>query len=195
MRRLLPKTSALSVFVTAVGLAFFPQLAISDSFTFTTLPANGNVAGAAGSVVGWGYSITNQSAADWLVTTNLTADPFQNGNPTLLFDFPFLAPGQTVTESFNPASSFGLYELAWNSNAPANSVNSGNFVLSAQWWTGDPTGTGVLIADATDVSAPYSASVGSSTVVPEPSSFLLLISAAAVFAFCLPRSRHFAPRS
>ncbi len=188
MRQILPKTRALCVLMIAAASAFFPLPALSDSFSFSTIPASGNVAGSAGSTIGWGYSITNDSSADWLVTTNLTANPFLNGTPALLFDFPFLAPGQTATESFNPATSSGLYEMTWNSNAPMGFVNSGNFVLSAQWWTGDPTGTGMFIADATDASASYSANVGRSAVVPEPSSFALLVCAAILFGCCLPRS-------
>lgn len=191
MRVLLPKTKALRVFALAVTMASFALSARPDSFTFSALPASGKVASSAGSAVGWGFSISNEGSADWLVTTNLTADPFLNGTPTVLFDFPFLAPGQAITESYDPATSSGLYGLIWDLNALTGSVDSGNFVLNAEWWSGDPTGTGVFIADATSASAPYSAVVGGGpSIVAEPSTFLLLVCSSLVFlASTSPRLR------
>ena len=142
----------------------------ADSVTFSLLPPNGNVSGTAASLVGWGYSLTNNSSADWFVSTNLSSDSFANGTPTLLFDFPSLAPGATVTEPFDAVNSTGLYELLWDSSAPGGFTNSGNFVLSGQWWTGDPSRTGTYLADATDVALPYEATVTPSTsTIPEPS--------------------------
>lgn len=146
----------------------------ADSFQFSLIPENGSVAGSAGTSVGWGYSITNQSSADWLLTTDLTSDPFLHATPTLLFDFPTIAPGQTVTEPFNASTATGLYEITWDSGAPDGFVNTGNFVLSAQWWDGDPLSGGTEIAAAPDASAAYSATA--SAVVnnaPEPSAWLL----------------------
>lgn len=176
MRALL-KLSPICILIAFATAVSFPSRALGDSFTFSTLPVSGNVSGSAGATVGWGYSITNQSSSDWLVTTNLTADSFLNGTPTLLFDFPFIAPGQTAAESFNPAASSGLYEVTWDSSAPAGFVNVGNFALSAQWWTGNPIGDGVFIADAPDVNTSYSASVGPATAVPEPPGLVLILSA------------------
>jgi hypothetical protein len=151
----------------------------ADSITFTTLPSDGNVSGPAGSLVGWGYSLTNDSSADWFLATNLNSDSFSNGTPTLLFDFPEVAPGATVTEAFDAVNGIGLYELQWDPAAPTGFVNSGDFVLSGQWWDGDPFNGGNYIADATDTSLPYSAIVSASTTstVPEPSSFVLLMAA------------------
>jgi hypothetical protein len=164
-----------------VWLEFTAALLISttalpaDSFQFSLVPENGSVAGSPGTSVGWGYSITNQSSADWLVTTDLTADPFLHGTPTLLFDFPTIAPGQTITEPFDANTAAGLYELTWDSGAPDGFVNTGSFVLSAQWWDGDPLSGGAEIAAAPDASAAYSATA--SAVVnnaPEPSAWLMV---------------------
>jgi hypothetical protein len=69
----------------------------------------------------------------------------------------------------------GLCELQWDPSAPVGFVNSGDFILSGQWYEGDPFNGGNYIADATDTLLPYSAAVtGSVSGVPEPSSFLLL---------------------
>lgn len=182
MMQLLLKISRISVITVCAAIVMVSRSAHADSFTFSPMPANGNISGPAGSTVGWGYSIANQSSSDWLVTTDLTADPFLHGTPELLFNFPSIAPGQTVTESFNSTIPTGLYELAWDSNAPASFSNSGDFVLSAEWWTGDPLSGGAFITDAPDASDPYSATVGGSSAVPEPSSLLLVLTAFATIA-------------
>jgi hypothetical protein len=147
----------------------------ADSITFDLLPSDGNVSGPPGSLVGWGYSLEDTDPSNWFVATDLNSDSFSNGTPTLLFDFPILAPGDTVTEAFDPVNGIGLFELQWDASAPAGFVNSGNFTLSGEWWDGDPLNGGNFIADAPDIALPYSATVTSpSSAVPEPSSFVLL---------------------
>jgi hypothetical protein len=157
--------------------AISPSLLLgSDVYMFSTIPGDGNISGAPGATIGWGYSITNESTTDWLLATNLNADSFAFGTPTLLFDFPEVAPGATVTEVFDPIGLTGLYEDVLNDPVPDGSVDSGDFVLSAQWYTGDPFNGGTFIADALDTDAAYSATVTSSSSTPEPSSFALLAS-------------------
>ena len=102
------------------------------------IPSDGNVSGLPGSLVGWGYSLMNNDPSNWFMSTDLNADSFLNGPPTLLFDFPILAPGGSVTEAFDPVNSMGLFELPWDPSAPDGFVNSGNFTLSGQWFDGDP---------------------------------------------------------
>lgn len=82
-----------------------------------------------------------------------------------------------MTEAFDAVNSIGLFELQWDISAPSGSVNAGTFVLSGQWWNGDPLNGGNLIAAATDVALPYSATVsgGSGPVMPEPVSLLLFL--------------------
>jgi hypothetical protein len=123
---------------------FFLSLAapVPADILFSVLPSDGNISGPAGSLVGWGYSLTNTDLSNWYMSTDLNADSFSNGTPTLLFDFPILAPGDTVTESFDSVNSIGLFELLWDSSAPDGFVNSGDFILSGQWWDGDPFGGG-----------------------------------------------------
>jgi hypothetical protein len=77
----------------------------ADSITFSLLPGDGNLSGAPSSLIGWGYSITNNSTADWFLATGLNSDSFSNGTPTSLFDFPEVGPGQTVTEAFDAVNS------------------------------------------------------------------------------------------
>jgi hypothetical protein len=173
------KTRLLGVFgailLTSAGAV---SSAWGSTFTFDLLPGGGAISGPAGSTIGWGYSITNESATDWLVTTGLNADSFVDGTPSLLFDFPTIAPGSVVTVPFDALTSTGLYMLTCDAAAPVGSLNSGTFILSAQWWDGDPFGGGNYLMDALDASQVYSASVSEANgAIPEPSSWLLALSA------------------
>jgi hypothetical protein len=158
---------SLTAMATAALIGMGSSCRASDIFTFDLIPVSGDLAGPAGSTVGWGYSITNESPTDWLLTINLNSDSFLDGTANLLFDFPEVAPEATVTELFDPINSIGLYELTWDPDAPTGFVNSGNFVLSAQWYDGDPFNGGNYIADAPDTNAAYSATVSPSGA-PEP---------------------------
>jgi hypothetical protein len=112
------------------------------------------------------------------MATDLNSDSFSNGTPTLLFDFPILAPSDSVTETFDSVDGIGLYELQWDVSAPVGFVNSGNFTLSGGWWDGDPLDGSNFLFDATDISLPYAATVtGSESSVPEPSSWWLCLGA------------------
>jgi hypothetical protein len=157
--------------------------AYAGTYTFDTIPSNGVIQGLPGSTIGWGYTISNNSSTDWLVTTGLNAGLFTNGTPDgSYFDFPAIAPGLTTTVNFDPVAFTGLYGLTWDVSAPPGSVDSGQFILSAQWWTGDPSGTGTFIENAPDEGSPYSASVVSApSSAPEPvSCFTVLIGLAAL---------------
>lgn len=119
-----------------------------------------------------------RTPANWLLTTNLGADAFLFGTPDAsVFDFPAVAPGTTVTVVFDSTNLLGLFAFAWDVGAPSGFVNSGTFVLSAEWWDGDPFLGGAFIANAEDLTAPYSATV---TAVPEPGTAWLLLSAVGV---------------
>jgi len=174
------KTSRCWQPVLLAGVLLFLAGPVSADIVFTTIPADGNVSGPAGSLVGWGYSITNTDPSDWFLATDLNSDSFSNGTPTLLFDFPEVAPGAIVTEAFDPINSIGLFELQWDPSAPIGAVNSGNFVLSGELWDGDPFNGGTFIADALDTSAAYTATVIGSESTPEPGSFPLLASGLAI---------------
>ena len=161
--------------VAVVGLLLTtPTRAFGGTVDVSLIPSDGAIAGPPGSLVGWGYAVTNSSSTDWFVTTLLNADSFANGAPNLLFDFPSVAPGATVSVPYDSGTAAGLYELLWDVGAPAGFVNSGNFVLSSQWWDGDPLNGGSFLFDELDISLPYSATVTEDTSgVPEPSTWWL----------------------
>jgi hypothetical protein len=158
----------------------FAATTYADTFTFSTVPGSGNLSAAAGSTVGWGYSVTNNSLTQWLVFASL--DPsasFANGTANAdVFDFPIVAPLSTLTQAYDGTN--GLYEFTWNAGAPAGSSNSGNFVLGAEWWSGDPfdpIAPGKFLTAIPAFNAPYSVTVAAScecTPVPESSSLPML---------------------
>jgi hypothetical protein len=164
--------------------------AFADDTTLTLIPASGDVSGPPGSTVGWGYTITNNTA-EWIQTMNVSAHPFQNGTPNLIFDFPAVAPDGSVTLDFSLVATpscvsppCGLYELTWDSGAPKAFTNSGTFTVSSDFFSGNPSTPGsVDLGPAPDASAAYSATVSSTGVSPEPSSLLLLVSGLGVLAF------------
>jgi hypothetical protein len=158
----------------------FAATSYADTFTFSTIPPSGSVSGAAGSTLGWGYSVTNNSLDQWLLFNNVGADTaFLNGTANAsVFDSPVVAPNSTITTDYDGTN--GLFEFTWNVSAPAGSFNSGNFLLSAEWWSGNPfddVAPGELLESIPDFSVPYSVTIPVScncTPVPESSSLLTL---------------------
>ncbi len=163
--------------------------AFAGTYTVELQPANGNVAGPPGYLVGWGYTITNQSPTDWLVTSALNSDPFLYGTAIYVFDFPILDPGASVTVPFNPLIPAGLFALLWQPGAPDGTMNSGVFTVSAEWWTEDPGNGGTFLDVAPDATANYAAVVHS----PEAGTGPLLAGAFLVLAIGAPvwRRRRF----
>src|SRR5579864_7263805 len=95
-----------------LGVLLAYHAARAESFSFITEPNPGDVTGTAGSTVGWGYSITNNSTSNYLALTGIDSDLFlaADGTPDAsIFDFPVLAPLETVTEMYDPASFIGLF--------------------------------------------------------------------------------------
>lgn len=153
-------------------LAFASSLATADNltYTFNVIPPSGNIIGAPGATVGWGYSITNNSSSEDLVTTALNAGSFFFGTPVSFFDLPIVGPGSNVTENFI-ANTMGLYQETFFSNVPPGSSDTGVFTLSAEFCS-DPTNPSTC-GKASDTTRAYAASVSAANV-PEPATILLL---------------------
>ena len=164
----------LGLFVIGAVLLWGPPAYAIPDWSFSTLPASGDVAGPPGSTVGWGYTITNPDSVNFLELTNISAGVFQHGTPLSLFDFPVVGPLGTRTVPFDGTN--GLFELTWDATAPVGFVNSGMFVLSADWFDGDPLAGGNFLEAAPDRTAPYSATVarGGGVPIPEPATGLLV---------------------
>lgn len=171
MRLISQKTLSRSISVTLLLWIFSAQVHAATDWSFST----NNTAGAPGATVGWGYTITNFDSVNWLSLTGLSVDPFIHGTPQLLFDYPAIAPGSSLSVSYDGIN--GLYQFTWDSNAPLGFTNSGQFTLSADWYNGDPFAGGSFIDVAPERSASYTA-----TVVPLPAAWVLLTSGLAGLA-------------
>ncbi|MGA7410001.1 MAG: hypothetical protein WBW33_05910 [Bryobacteraceae bacterium] len=173
------RTISLQPVLIVLALLITGMSARADTYTFSLDPLSGNIQGPDGSTIGWGYSITNDSGTDWLVTTNLSAGIFSDASPDASpFDFPIIAPLSTVSLPFDPSTDTGLFALNWDAGAPVGFVNSGVFTLSADWYTGDPLAGGNFDQHASDETAAYSATVSASSgpaPVPEPGTLKLII--------------------
>ncbi len=165
--------------------ALAPSAATATSFTFATLPASGVLSGAAGETLGFGYTLTNPSPADWLVLTSLDTGVFLDGTPdSALFDFPVLAPGESRTTPFAIGSA-GLFAFTWDPSAPIGSLNAGLFVIGGEWWSGDPAAGGAFLASATAATATYQVQL-----VPEAGTLVLLSIAGVIGWPRSSRARH-----
>ena len=101
-------------------LAFAPA-ASAGPITFELLPASGAISGDAGSTIGWGYSVTNDSESR-LELTGIGADWFEHALADASpFDYAILAPGVTHSVAFDAVAPLGLYRLTWDALAPAAS--------------------------------------------------------------------------
>jgi len=153
-----------------------PAFALPD-WSVSLFPATGEIAGAPGSTIGWGYSIMNLDATAWLSLSGLSTDPFANGTALSLFDFPTLAPGQSVTVPF-VTDTQGLFQLTWDLTAPVGAINTGTFLLGGEWYASDPFAGGEFLDFAADRTALYVATVTvpPANPVPGPSTLLLVAS-------------------
>jgi hypothetical protein len=178
--------------INTVRLLFLAAAAATGgqaSIIFTLLPGAG-ISGVPGSTVGWGYSITNGST-DYLQPTGLATGSFSGLDPNSIFDFPEIAPGQTVTEQFSTSTlngpcSFldcGLYEVMIP-NGTAPETVTGTFTISALFYV-DAAETNPAGA-APALTANYSLAVLPLAGVPEPGTLALL---AAGFAAILARRK------
>lgn len=152
--------------------------------SFSTLPSDGALAGQAGQMLGWGYSIENHSNA-WLVPVGLNANGILFGSLTDIYDYSVVAPLSTVTMPYQFSSpggagfSSGLFEYVVPGIAPAGSVQSGSFVLQYQFFTDNPdTNSSAVAIGPILVSSAQAFSVTAIDPVPEPGtggSLLLLV--------------------
>lgn len=159
-----------ALLLSCLGLA--PGVAQAE-WSASATPGNA-IAGAPGATIGWGYQVANDDPLRWLMLVGIASDPFEHATPLALFDLPLLAPGQQRTTAFDGSN--GLYALTWDVDAPLGFVNAGAFILSAEWWSGDPDAGGQFIDSASDMFIAYSATVAQdAAAVPEPGSAAIVL--------------------
>jgi hypothetical protein len=160
---------------------------LAADYIFALDPVDGKVSGNLGQTIGWGYRLTNLSGTDWLMPTSLDAGLFSHSTPELWFGFPILPPGTEVHVPFDLFNAQGLLAITWDPGAPNGSTEQGEFLLQAEWWSGDPFGNGAYLQGADPTSVAYEARLGSA--VPEPAT-----SAMAAIAILLALGRFVAVR-
>ncbi|MGH9530125.1 MAG: hypothetical protein ACRD2S_09440 [Terriglobales bacterium] len=144
----------------------------------TLLPASGIVGGDAGTVVGWGFTFTNNSPA-WMVLTGSTFSGSQvNGTYVdyLSSNFDVAGPAPespTISQAWDSTTISGLGEFDIFSTAPPGTDISGDIVVSYDVYSQDPNdpafdpGSYLYSAQTPPVSADVH--------VPEPSWLALLL--------------------
>jgi hypothetical protein len=70
----------------------------------------------------------------------------------------------------------GLAEFTWDASAPAGFTNSGQFMIGAEFWDGDPFLGGSFASTLPDFTMAYSISTNDASPVPtpEPASLILV---------------------
>lgn len=152
--------STILLILSGVLLSISPAMGYVYDWTFTLTPS-GDLSGAPGETLTWGYTIENkelEESGNWLILWSLGSDAWAYGNAeALLIDLPTIGPGTSATGS--------LYSFTWDNDAPMGFVNSGVFTVTGDWYDSN---NDVWLYDDTKTAA-YSAQV-----VPEPSTLLLL---------------------
>jgi hypothetical protein len=147
------------LFVTALACSCW-----AGPYSLTLLPGP-SIQGNPGDAIGWGYSITNNSA-DFLLPLTLDAGPFPSGfTPLNIFDFPEVAPNSTVTLDFSTVITgtcssppCGIYQVTLDPSIKPGTTVSGFFDVFAELYDGDPFDGGTDLGTGTDLTASYSAS-------------------------------------
>ena len=189
------KRITLAIVIAAVFAACAQAAAIP---TLTLLPANGQVAGLPGTVVGWGFTLTYTDPSDWVILTGseFTGSPVYGtyvdylSLPTSPLYVAGPAPeSSTVQQAWVSSSMLGVGEFDINSTALIDAVIKGNIVVHYSVFSMDPNDpsfdpdTSTVVADATLSEA------AQITVTPEPSSLLLMLSGV-LLSFALAVRRH-----
>lgn len=165
---------------------FFAALVAANLFgdslvpTFALFPNSGTVSGIQGSVVGWGYDITNNDPADWLVlndsfvTGDLSTGTFGTYVDYIASNFIVIGPSSSTGDvAFNQGAA-GTGEFDINAFVPPTTI-TGAVNIDYSLFSQDPNNPnfdpGSFITSGT-VSAAAAVQVVGVSTVPEPASVL-----------------------
>ena len=162
----------------------------AGSVSIGTLPASGDVAGAAGTVVGWGFTLSD-TTSDWVVLN----DSFFTGSTTYgsyvdylsLSNAPLYVAGPspestTISQAFNPSSNppLGLGEFDLDLFIPPGTVITGDIGVDYTLFSEDPNSPS-FDPDSFVATGQLFAPVTITVATPEPASgFLMLCGMAAL---------------
>jgi PEP-CTERM motif len=170
------------------------------SFILNLNPVSGEVSGVPGETVGWGLTLSNTYTTEWILLTGsvFTADkniilstdlPYTGPDPLwgiytdLSGNLPPLAPGTSnLYVPYVPAQS-GPGAVAMDPTIPYGDLATGPITFSWDVYSGNPLDVSSLVVASGSVDV--NASVTS--VVPEPSTYLLLTIALGVVGYVRKR--------
>lgn len=145
----------------------------AQALTLTLNPVGGSISGVPGSTVGWGYTVTNDSAIDWVTigggSNFSTLETWvTNYQDFTQFNFQVLAPGASFTQVYDALLLTGIGSIDIDSLATPGWVASGTIDFYYNLFNGDPNSGGIdlgvqLIQADADV-----------TATPEPGTIMLL---------------------
>lgn len=173
--------------------AFLTLPALGQAVTITFNPVSGAVDGVPGSLVGWGFTIYNESSTDWVSfsgsalvdETNPALGSYMDllgpqGGPS---DFS-VAPLATWTQVFNDPDQTGVGEYAISMSAVPGAVDSGSIQVMWDDFTGDPTTCGDCFDGSFSQDVAFQVTVDGQTTssVPEPNTLWLALIGGACFA-------------
>ncbi|RYG19459.1 PEP-CTERM sorting domain-containing protein [bacterium] len=155
-----------------LSLLAVASLSSAQSWSFELLHPAPTTA-PAGQVIGWGYTVTNDSADRWLLLNSLQFafdEPPAVDASSALFDYPLLAPGESRTRSFVWGVS-GMFWLKFDDDTLPGDTCQGTPSLGGAWYDGDPSAAGNYLEPSSIIDQRFSATV---QAVPEPASMMAL---------------------
>ncbi len=178
---------------TLLGALFIPVATAETILTFD--PVSGTISGHPGDIVGWGFTLFNDT--DYAAVTHTQFTPALAPNPYFDFMEPnFVVAGgthQTITQLFDLASQQGVGRFAISASATPGTVISGTIQVYYDVYAEDPTSPFYSGADPTTfdvlISVPVSVNVLAAADVPEPTTLMLLGTALLALPLWRRRSR------
>ncbi len=167
-----------------VAAAVFAACVQADTLSLTLIPTGGEVAGAPGTVVGWGFTLTDTVADEWIVLDDsyvgggLNTGVYGNYVDYVVSQFVVAGPApesSTVAEPWDQATTMGTGEFDIFATDPPGTLVTGTIDVDYDLFSQDPN----------DPNFDPSSFIGSGTftdtasilVTPEPSSWILLVGA------------------
>jgi hypothetical protein len=188
MKRIMHNSMWIVVLIVAAA-----AVAHADPILSLTLTPGGALSGAAGSTIGWGYTLSNTenmyaviTGADFCgaVITSPCSTPLGAFTDFIAqFNFTVIDPFSTVTSAFDPDSFSGIGSYLVDAGALPGDSFLGQITLTYDFYS-DAPGVGLVSADnrvSTTASILVTADSGSPTPLPLPGTLMLMSSALAVF--------------
>lgn len=185
------KTKLAVIAINFLAVSLVCSVARADGTPTLTLdPTSGAISGAAGSTIGWGFTLTNTT--DFLVVTSsdfcvgVITSPCSDSLGTYTDfigpQFQVVGPSPESTsfvESFNLAAQTGVGSFAINAAAAPGASVTGEIVVTFDLFSVDPNAPTFnpdldTLSTGDVLTAGASISVPGVTAVPEPKSLLLL---------------------